>query len=36
MQKQLSEGFLKKYVMRNFAKSARKNLCWEFFFGVFL
>ena len=36
MQKQLSEGLFKKDVMRNFAEFARKNLCWNVFFGVFL
>ena len=36
MQKQLSEGFFKKDVMRNFAEFATKNLCRNLFFGVFL
>ena len=36
MQKQLSEGFFKKDVMRNFAEFAGKNLCRNLFFGVFL
>ena len=34
MQKQLSEGFFKKGVMRNFAEFAGKNLCRNLFFGV--
>ena len=36
MQKQLSEGFFKKDVMRNFAEFAGKNMCRNLFFGVFL
>ena len=31
-----SEGFLKKDVMRNFAKFKRKHLCHNLFFGFFL
>ena len=36
MQKQLSKGFLKKDVMRNFAEFTTKNLCRNLFFGVSL
>ena len=36
MQRRLSEGFFKKDVMRNFAEFARKNMCRNLFFGVFL
>ena len=36
MQRRLSEGFFKRDVMRNFAEFARKNMCRNLFFGVFL
>ena len=34
MQKQPSEGFFKKDVMKNSAEFTRKNLCQNLFFGV--
>ena len=36
MQKQLSEGFIKKGVVSDFADFTRKYLCWNSFLGVFL